>query len=197
MKHQITGEPISPIWKKMIDGERYDATHPELIDRLMYTRKLLHEFNNLAPDRRGDMEPLIEKLFGKIGEGWQINQPLHVDYGCNMSIGRNFFANFNLTVLDEALVMIGDNVFFGPNVSIYTACHPLSAAERNELTEWAEPVTIGDDVWIGGSATICPGVNIGNRAVIGAGSVVTRDIPDDSLAVGNPAHVIRRLNDNK
>jgi maltose O-acetyltransferase len=107
--------------------------------------------------------------------------------------GENFFANFCFTVLDEAKVIIGDNAFIGPNVSIYTACHPLDAEERNKQIEWAEPVTIGDNVWIGGSVTILPGVTIGNNAVIGAGSVVVKDIPDSCVAAGNPARVIKQI----
>lgn len=106
---------------------------------------------------------------------------------------RSFFANFNLTILDEARVTIGDNVLIGPNVSIYTACHPLDAIERNKWVEWAEPVTIGNNVWIGGSSTILPGVTVGDNVVIGAGSVVTRDVPSDVVVGGNPARIIKRL----
>ena len=107
--------------------------------------------------------------------------------------GRIFFANFNLTILDEGLVTIGDNCFIGPNVSIYTACHPLEAEERNKGVEWAEPVTIGDNVWLGGNVTILPGVTIGDNCVIGAGSVVTKDIPDGCVAAGNPANVKKEI----
>ena len=112
---------------------------------------------------------------------------------CSSDLGEDFFANFNLTILDEARVTIGDHVFIGPNVSIYTACHPLDAAERNTGAEWAEPVTIGDSVWIGGGATIVPGVTVGEGAVIAAGAVVTRDVEPYTLVGGNPAKVIRRL----
>ncbi|MBD5274716.1 MAG: sugar O-acetyltransferase, partial [Bacteroides sp.] len=111
----------------------------------------------------------------------------------NIHIGECFFANFNLTILDEAEVRIGDYCFIGPNVSIYTACHPLDPVERNKFLEWAEPVTIGNNVWIGGSTTICPGVTIGDNVVIGAGSVVTKDIPSNVVAVGNPARIIKHL----
>lgn len=177
----------------MVSGEIYDATDPMLIERLQHTRSRLHTYNNLPPDAVGQQEDLLRSLLGHIGPDFHFNQPFRCDYGSNINIGDNFFANFNLTILDEAPVTIGNHVFIGPNVSIYTACHPLQADQRNTRVEWAEPVTIGDNVWIGGSVTILPGVNIGNNCVIGAGSVVTHDIPADTLAVGNPARPIRRL----
>lgn len=181
------------IWKEMMSGEIYDAAHPELIRRLRQTREKIWEFNNLRPSQEEEQRAILHEMLGSHGERFQINQPFHCDYGCNIFVGEGFFANFNLTVLDEAEVRIGDNVFIGPNVSIYTACHPLDAATRNTLVEWSEPVTIGNNVWIGGSTTILPGVTIGDNVVIGAGSVVAKDIPSDCVAVGNPARVIRRL----
>lgn len=177
----------------MVEGERYDATHPHLIERLRATREKLHEFNSLRPTDDAALHAIIRSLLGSCGERFQINQPFRCDYGCNIHIGENFFANFNLTILDEAEVRIGDYAFIGPNVSIYTACHPLDAPSRNECVEWAEPVTIGHNVWIGGSTTILPGVTIGDNVVIGAGSVVTRDIPSNTVAVGNPARPIRTI----
>ena len=140
-----------------------------------------------------EQKEILHQLLGGHGERFHINQPFRCDYGCNIFIGEDFFANFNLTILDEAYVTIGDHAFIGPNVSIYTACHPLEANERNTGDEWALPVTIGDNVWIGGSATILPGVTIGNNSVIGAGSVVTHDILANVVAAGNPARIIRRL----
>ena len=181
------------IWQAMLSGEVYDATHPHLIGLLEATREKLWEYNNMNPSMTAEREAIIRGLLGSCGNSFQINQPFRCDYGCNIHIGEGFFANFNLTVLDEAEVRIGDNVFIGPNVSIYTACHPLDAETRNTAVEWAEPVTIGDNVWIGGSATILPGVSIGNNVVIGAGSVVTKDIPDNVVAAGNPARVIKQL----
>lgn len=139
------------------------------------------------------MREILHDVLGSHGEQMQINQPFRCDYGENIFIGENFFANFNLTILDEAEVRIGDYAFIGPNVSIYTACHPLDAENRNKALEWAEPVTIGHNVWIGGSATILPGVTIGNNVVIGAGSVVTKDVPDNVAVAGNPARIIRHL----
>ena len=122
-----------------------------------------------------------------------INQPFYCDYGKQISVGRRFFANFNLTILDEAPVTFGDDCFIGPNVSIYTACHSTDPVERNSRREWALPVTIGHNVWIGGSVTILPGVTIGDNVTIGAGSVVVSDIPSNSVAVGNPCRVVKKI----
>ena len=139
------------------------------------------------------MKTLFRSIVGKCGEKFHVNQPFRCDYGCNILIGNNFFANFNLTILDEAIVEIGDNVFIGPNVSIYTACHPLDPEARNTGVEWAEPVTIGNSVWIGGSAVILPGVTIGDNSVVGAGAVVTRDVPSGVVVAGNPARIIKHI----
>ena len=180
-------------WGKMLAGEIYEAGHPEFLNRLMRTREILWEFNNLRPSQTDKIKLTIRELFGVCGERFIINQPFRCDYGCNIYIGENFFANFNLTILDEAEVRFGDNVFIGPNVSIYTACHPLDAEERNTWVEWAEKVIIGNNVWIGGGATILPGVTIGDNVVIGAGSVVTKDVPSNVAVGGNPAKIIKRL----
>lgn len=180
-------------WHRMLSGVRYDATHPGFIRKLIETRDRLYEFNNLRPSLLEEQRSIIRELLGSTGENFHFNQPFRCDYGCNIHIGENFFANFNLTILDEAEVRIGDFAFIGPNVSIYTACHPLDPQSRNTFEEWAEPVTIGNSVWIGGGSTILPGVTIGDNVVIGAGSVVTRDIPSDCVAAGNPARVIRKL----
>ena len=184
-------------WTKMISGEVYEATHPELQRRLMITRKKLWEFNHMNPDDTEAMNTIIRSLLGNCGQHIHINQPFHCDWGCNIHIGENFFANFNLTILDEAPVKIGGNAFIGPNVSIYTACHPIEPEQRNTGIEWAEPVSIGDNVWIGGSVTILPGVTIGNNVVIGAGAVVTRDIPDSVVVAGNPARIIKEITTTK
>lgn len=179
-------------WQKMLSGEVYEAQLPAFQRILMKTRKILKRFNNLEPDDP-ELADIIRGLLGSCGRNFAINQPFRCDYGCNISVGNDFFANFNLTILDEALVTFGDHCFIGPNVSIYTACHPLDCVERDKGVEWAEPVTIGNSVWIGGNSTILPGVTIGDNCVIGAGSVVTHDIPSNSVAVGNPARVIRKL----
>lgn len=180
-------------WGKMLSGEIYDAVHPEFLRRLEDTRGKLWIFNNLHPSKTDELKSLFRSIVGRCGDKFHINQPFRCDYGCNISIGENFFANFNLTILDEAPVKIGDNVFIGPNVSIYTACHPIDAEARNTGAEWAESVTIGNNVWIGGGATILPGVEIGDNAVVGAGSVVTKDVEANSLVGGNPARLIRMI----
>lgn len=181
------------IWDKMISGEKYDATDERLVERLVKTRDILWEFNNLRPSQIEEQREILRNLLGGVGENFHFNQPFRCDYGCNVFIGNNFFANFNLTILDEALVRIGNNAFIGPNVSIYTACHPLESAERNTGVEWAEPVSIGDNVWIGGNAVILPGVTIGDNCVIGAGAVVTKDVESGMVVGGNPAKVIKRI----
>lgn len=186
-------ESPEEIWRKMVEGEEYQALHPHLIERLGKTREKIWEYNNLHPSCGAEREAMLRGLLGSVGERIQINQPFRCDFGSNISVGDDFFANFNLTILDEAKVTFGDHVFIGPNVSIYTACHPLESDRRNTCIEWAEPVTVGSNVWIGGSVTILPGVTIGDNCVIGAGSVVSRSIPSGSVAVGNPARVIKRV----
>lgn len=180
-------------WQKMLGGEVYDAAHEKFHILLMNCRQKLWEFNRMEPNRLEEQKEILRSFIGTLGEPFHINQPFRCDYGCNVHIGSNFFANFNLTILDEAEVRIGHHVFIGPNVSIYTACHPLDPAERATGAEWAEPVTIGNNVWIGGGATILPGVTIGDNCVIGAGAVVSRSLPANSVAVGNPARIIKKI----
>lgn len=177
----------------MLRGEEYDAADPELVAQLSATQALLREYNALVPTDAAAREALLRRMLGACGKKININQPFYCDYGCNIRVGEGFFANFNFTVLDEALVTIGDNAFIGPNVSLYTACHSTDPVERNSRREWAEPITIGNNVWIGGSVTILPGVTIGDDCTIGAGSVVTRDIPSGSIAVGNPCRVVKKV----
>ena len=146
---------------------------------------------------RSDYEKLagiVKELLGRSDGAW-INPPFYCDYGFNIEVGSNFFANYNCTMLDVAKITIGDNCFMASNVAIYTAGHPIHPDSRNSMYEYGIPVTIGDNVWIGGNTVICPGVTIGNNCVIGAGSVVTKDIPDWSVAAGNPCRVIRKITD--
>lgn len=185
--------PFEREWEKMLSGEVYDAQMPEFHERLARARHAMRRFNDLPPLDLEAQHVLLKSLFGRIGEKFTVNQPFRCDYGCNIFIGENFFANFNLTILDEAKVTIGDNCFIGPNVSIYTACHPLNARERATGVEWAEPVTVGNDVWIGGGATLLPGVTVGDGAVIAAGAVVTRPVEPYTLVGGNPARFIKKV----
>lgn len=177
----------------MINGEIYPADHSALSSLLGDTRLKIARFNALAPDDIAGQHALLDELLGSHGEEFHFNQPFRCDYGCNIHIGERFFANFNFTVLDEAEVKIGHDAFIGPNVSIYTACHPIDGKERRTRREWALPVTIGNDVWIGGSVTILPGVTLGDNVTVGAGSVVTHSFGDNVVIAGNPARVIRRL----
>lgn len=186
-------ESFDKVWNMMLSGEVYDATHPGLVERLIDVRTAIRKFNDLAPADIEGQKAILRSLLGSVGEQFHFNQPFHCDYGLNIHIGENFFANFNLTILDEAEVRMGDNVFIGPNVSIYTACHPLDVERRDKGLEWAEPVTIGNSVWIGGGVTIVPGVTIGNGVVIGAGAVVTHDVPDGCVVAGNPARIIKKI----
>ena len=180
--------------EKMLAGEIYSAVDPEVIKELEVTRDKIFEYNSLRPSETQRMKEIIKELFDHVGDDdFLINQPFRCDYGSQISVGKRFFANFNFTVLDEAPVTIGDDCFIGPNVSIYTACHSTDPIERNTRKEWAKPVTIGNNVWIGGSVTILPGVSIGDNVTIGAGSVVTRDIPSNTVAVGNPCKVVKSL----
>lgn len=179
--------------EKMLSGQPYNPADPALLSELLANQDAVHAYNLLRPSQLAERTALIKTILGSTGESVIVNAPFHCDYGANIHVGERFFANFNLTILDGGRVTFGDDCFIGPNVSIYTACHPLEAEARNTLTEWTEAVTIGDSVWIGGSVTIAPGVTIGDRVVIGAGSVVVKDIPSDSVAVGNPCRVIKTL----
>ena len=186
--------PEARVWDDMVSGREYDATHPYLLERLNATKDKIWEYNKMRPSMLKERNELLRGLLGKSDGDTFINQPFYCDYGSNIRVGRRFFANFNFTVLDEAPVTVGDDCFIGPNVSIYTACHSTDPVERNSRREWAKPVTLGDNVWIGGSVTILPGVTIGSNVTIGAGSVVVKDIPDGCVAVGNPCKVVKCLN---
>lgn len=180
-------------WNKMISGEVYYAPDPALVEKLNQVKDAIWEYNQIRPTHLEEREKAIRSILGSCGEHSFISQPFYCDFGVNIRVGDRFFANFHFTVLDEALVTIGDDVFIGPNVSLYTACHSTDSVERNTRNEWARPITIGNNVWIGGSVTVLPGVTIGNNCTIGAGSVVVHDIPDNSIAVGNPCRVIKMI----
>jgi acetyltransferase-like isoleucine patch superfamily enzyme len=177
----------------MLSGLPYKAWLDGLSEERMACKKLVHEFNLLPPEQEDRAEELMRALLGKAGKDAWINAPFHCDYGYNIEVGDNFFANYNLTILDVAKVVIGNNVQIAPNVSIYTAGHPIHPDSRNSGYEYGIPVAIGDNVWIGGDVVILPGVTIGSNSVIGAGSVVSKDVPEWVAAAGNPCRVIRAV----
>lgn len=179
--------------EKMLGGELYDPLDAQLSEERGRARDLCRALNASRDADHEDRARILRELFGTAGEGLWIEPPFFCDYGTNISLGRKVFFNFNCVVLDPARVTIGNYVLFGPAVQIYTATHPHIAAERRVGKEYAKPVDIGSDVWIGGGAIVCPGVKIGDKSVIGAGSVVTKDIPAGVIAAGNPCRVLRQL----
>jgi maltose O-acetyltransferase len=179
---------------KMLAGELYDPLDPELAAARVRARDLCQDLNATREADEAARRRILVDLFGAGGDGVWMQPPFYCDYGSNIFLGKRVFFNFNCVVLDVCPVRIGDYTLFGPAVQIYTATHPLEA-ELRRTREFAKPVTIGSDVWVGGAAVILPGVTIGSRSVIGGGSVVTRDIPDDVFAAGNPCRVIRPLTD--
>ena len=179
-------------YQKMLAGALYDAQDNELMQLRMQARYWMRQYNQTDYDKA--IRALsITQLFKKTGNNVDVQTPVYVDYGCHIEVGDNFYANFNCVFLDCNYIKIGNNVFLGPAVQIYTAYHPVVAAERILGPELASPVTIGDNVWIGGGSIICAGVTIGSNTTIGAGSVVVKDIPANVVAVGNPCKVIRQL----
>ncbi len=179
--------------ERMLAGLPYKAWLDGLAEERLENKKRVFRFNNMEPDKFEEKIALIKEIFGKTGETIFVEAPFHCDYGYNIEVGENFFANYNLTILDVGKVKIGANAQIAPNVSIYTAGHPVHPESRNTGYEYGIPITIGDNVWIGGSVTILPGVTIGSNVVIGAGSVVTKDLPDNVIAAGNPCRVIRTI----
>jgi maltose O-acetyltransferase len=176
--------------EKMLSGYFYNAADEELIREREHTKILIFEFNHSRPDEKEKRQEILRRLISAKGS-FHIEAPFYCDYGYNIEVGEYFYANYGCVILDVNKVRIGDNVLFGPNVQVYTATHPTDPVKRSFGIEYAKPVSIGDNVWIGGGAIICPGVSIGSNTTIGAGSVVTRDIPDGVIAAGNPCRVIR------
>ena len=177
----------------MLANLPYKAWMDGLEEERIENRKRIYQYNNLPPEQWDRKTELLKNILGKTGENVHINAPFHCDYGYNIEVGENFFANYNLIILDVAKVKIGDNAQIAPNVSIYTAGHPVHPDSRNSGYEYGIDVTIGDNVWIGGNAIIMPGVTIGDNVVIGAGSVVTKNLPDNVIAAGNPCRIIREI----
>lgn len=182
--------------ERMLAGLPYKAWLDILPEDRLQNKKKIYDYNLLPPEEEEKVDILIRSILGKAGKNIHIEQPFHCDYGKNIEVGDNFFVNYNCIILDVGKVTIGDNVMFAPNVSIYTAGHPIHPESRNTGYEYGIAITIGDNVWIGGNVVITPGITIGNNVVIGAGSVVTKDIPDNVIAVGNPCKVIREITEN-
>lgn len=175
-------------------GMLYDANYDEeLLHEREQCADMTHELNLLRPSQVAEREALLRRILGKAGERFAIVSPFFCDYGYNIEVGENFFMNMNCVILDGAKVTFGDNVFIAPGCGFYTAGHPLEVRQRNAGLEYARPIRVGNNVWIGAQVCVLPGVTIGDNTVIGAGSVVTKDIPSNVLAVGNPCRVIRSL----
>lgn len=177
--------------QKMLMGIIYNAEEACLIEERNRAKSLTKQYNESRQEDRDHRKYLMGQIFGKLGQNVHLEAPFYLDYGYRTTIGDDFFSNFNLTILDGGGVEIGDRVFIGPNVGIYTANHPTDVRRREKGYEWALPVKIGNKVWIGGGVTILPGVMIGDNTVIAAGSVVTKDIPANVVAAGNPCKVIK------
>lgn len=179
---------------KMLAGELYDANYDkELIKDRYNAKDICFEYNNLKPSDTENRYKIIKKLFAKTGEQITVEQNFWCDYGYNIFVGENFYMNHNCVILDGAKVEFGDNVFIAPNCGFHTAGHTLDSETRNKGLEYAKPIKVGNNVWIGGNVIVLPGVNIGDNVVIGAGSVVNKDIPPNSVAVGNPCKVIKEI----
>lgn len=178
--------------EKMRSGENYFSNDKALVLERAKAKKLLHKLNVTEYVMNGNARAILRELLPNAHKRIYIEPPFHCDYGYNLHLGEGVYFNVNCVVLDAAKIDIGNNVFFGPGVQIYTATHPTNAVDRLKF-QFAKPISIGNDCWIGGNSVICPGVTIGDGCTIGAGSVVTKDIPSNSLAVGNPAKVIKNL----
>ncbi|RGX92237.1 sugar O-acetyltransferase [Roseburia intestinalis] len=178
--------------KKRRDMQLAYISDEAVMEEQVKCRKILQKLNFADRSDFDEIAKTVKELLGKSDGAW-INPPFYCDYGSHIEVGKNFFANYNCTIIDVAKVKIGDNCQMAPNVAIYTAGHPIYPDTRNSAFEYGKEVTIGDNVWLGGNTVVCPGVHIGDNVVIGAGSVVTKDIPDWSIAAGNPCRVIRKI----
>ncbi|MFG0265246.1 MAG: sugar O-acetyltransferase [Rhodopirellula sp. JB055] len=178
--------------EKMLAGELYDPNDPALAEARLVARERCHQLNHNSPREEAVRRSILKELFASGGDSVWLEPPFHCDYGTNIHLGKQVYFNFDCVILDVCKVRIGDFVFIAPGVHFYTATHPLESHLRR-TPEYGKPITIGNDVWIGGKAIICPGVTIGDRSVIGAGSVVTKDVPAGLLVAGNPAKVIRPI----
>lgn len=178
--------------EKMLSGELYNSSDEQLVKKIMKAKKLCNEYNKLVVDDVNAGNEIIKQLFSKTGNEFMIMPNFFCDYGFNIEIGEKFYSNHNLVILDANKVTFGNNVQIGPNCGFYTSGHPLDKDARRKV-EFAKPITVGNDVWIGGNVCVMHGVTIGDNTVIGAGSVVTKDVPSNVVAVGNPCRVIKKL----
>ena len=182
--------------EKMLNNLMYDANYDiELLNDRNKAKDLCFKFNNTKPSEVEQQVIILKKLLQTTQDSFTITAPFWCDYGYNIRLGKNFYSNHNLVILDPAKVIFGDNVFVGPNCGFYTAGHPIDSERRNNGLEYAYPITVGNNVWFGGGVQVMPGVTIGDNVVIGAGSIVVKDIPSNCVAVGNPCNVIREITD--
>lgn len=179
--------------EKMLQGELYHGNDEELVKKRQRAKELLFDLHTLRPSQLEQRNSIFKQLIGKVGKNLFIEPPFLCDYGSNIEIGNDFYANYNCIMLDAAKIVIGNHVLLGPNVNIYAAGHPIEPELRLQDLEYAKPITIGNNVWIGGNTVINPGVRIGDNSIIGSGSVVTKDIPANVIAVGNPCKVIKQI----
>lgn len=179
--------------ERMLAGDLYIADDPEIARRQQRAMLLAARYQSVFLEESGEAQEVLAELLGSAGEGVEVRPPLYVDYGSNITIGARTFVNYHLTALDVARITIGEDCQIGPNVQLLTPTHPVEPQLRRDKLEAALPITIGDNVWLGGGVIVCPGVTIGNNSVVGAGAVVTKDVPADVVAVGNPARPVRSL----
>lgn len=182
--------------QKMLAGEMYNPSDSALMKERHRARLLFHKFNSLSDAHLEERQKVLYQIFENAGENLFVEPPFYCDYGSNIKAGKNLFMNFNCCILDVARVTFGDNCMIGPHVQIYTATHPLEFKARNSGKELGSPITIGNNVWIGGNATICPGITLGNNVVVAAGAVVSKSFPDDVVIGGNPAKIIKTIDNH-
>lgn len=179
--------------ERMLSQRLYKASDAELAEDFARAKELVRQFNGTRHDEKETRYDILKKLFRSIGEKCYIEPPFRCDYGCNITVGNGFYANYDCIILDVCAVEIGENVLFAPRVCVFTAAHPIDADVRNDQLEYGKKIKIGDNVWIGGNTVINPGVTIGSNTVIGSGSVVTKDIPSGVVAAGNPCKILRKI----
>lgn len=180
-------------YQNMVNGRLYDASNPELRKLAKKHRLLMEDYNRTSRYEEEKLQEILSQLFNKVGENVKIVSPVYIDYGANTTIGDNFYANYDCVLLDVAPIKIGNNVMFGPRVSLLTPEHPIDSHVRNNGLEFARPIVIEDGVWIGGNATILSGVTIGENSIVAAAAVVTKDVPANTIVAGSPAKIIREI----